>query len=70
MTSSRESEDDWDEIERLLEVGLSPAEEIDYQATRKQGYSAAKWATIRGTSRQAVNRNAKVGERQLSEAGQ
>lgn len=69
MTSSRASEpsSDWAELERLLKIGLSPAEAIDYHATRQQDYSAAEWATVRGTSRQAVNRNAKEGERQLSD---
>jgi len=57
--------DGFDEITELVSSGLSVAEAVDYYATEKRDYNQTEWAEVRGTSRQAVSRNARQGRRKL-----
>lgn len=53
------------QIVKMLRIGLSPAEVVDYLAIQS-GYSQGDWADIRGVGRQAVNNNVKRAERKLA----
>jgi len=57
-----------DDLSKLVERGLSPAEAMDYWAVETQGSTATDWAEKRGTSHQAVSENVRKAEEKLSAA--
>jgi hypothetical protein len=45
------------ELGTLVELGLSPAEALDYWSVDMKGETATRWAEKRGVSHQAVSEN-------------
>jgi DNA-directed RNA polymerase specialized sigma24 family protein len=56
-----------DDFEALFSQGLSPAEAVDYWATKVAGYTYREWSEVRQKSRNAVQSNVKRAREKLDE---
>lgn len=56
----------WD-LQYLLQAGLSPAEALDYMATRRRNLSQVDWAETRSVSHQAVSKNVRQAVEKLGQ---